>query len=147
MAVDESAKALRADAVHLAIALYFAGVRVALVSSHPLHRHSLFSPTQPPGPSAHPNHPPSSPQPPQLTSSHPHPTSILPHQVLDIKGEEPAAAAGSPLDIPELLRGYGQRFVRVDSEVGGCWIRGLMQFLVSPSDIVFLRKLSLTELC
>lgn len=29
MAVDESAKALRADAVHLAIALHFTGVRGA----------------------------------------------------------------------------------------------------------------------
>ncbi|KAI8465435.1 MAG: Nup93/Nic96-domain-containing protein [Monoraphidium minutum] len=60
MATDDSAKGLRPDAVHVAIALHFAGV-------------------------------------------------------LDLRGEEPSS--GPPLDVPELLRGYGQRFVRSDSEV------------------------------
>ncbi|KIZ06517.1 hypothetical protein MNEG_1431 [Monoraphidium neglectum] len=61
MATDDSAKALRGDAVHVAIALHFAGV-------------------------------------------------------LELRGEEPAS--GPALDTSELLRSYGQRFVRIDSEVG-----------------------------
>jgi len=121
MAVDESAKALRSDAVHLAIALHFAGVSAgwmptlrlpwlmltlccavlccAVLCCAVLCCAVLCCAVS-------------------VQSSNPHTTNPtpIPTQILDIKGEEPSAG-GASLDIPELLRGYGQRFVRVDSEV------------------------------
>lgn len=63
LATDDGAKALRADAAHLAVALHFAGVLEGL------------------------------------------------------RGEEPPPPGGAPpLDAAELLRGYGARFVRSDSD-------------------------------